>query len=354
MNRPGDDLCTHSIRWHLVLGLTVLTVTALGALALYVAAGTSWLNPLWLLTGTPEGGIADIILGLRGRRALLAFIVGGSLAVSGAGFQALLRNPLADPFVTGVSGGAAIGGTLVMVFLGSSVFVGIKVGGASLVFVGAFLGATGVAILLSRLASTRGVLNTQSLLLMGVVFNFFASAVVLFLKAVIQGTKLQEILFWLMGSLAAESVGDWLLWSSGLAVCGGVFALFRISRHLNLITLGEEAGHGAGVNPERLKWTLFLVSSVLVAISVSLAGFVGFVGLVVPHMVRLAVGADHRLLVPFSALSGGIFLLLTDLVARLSFPFMGTQLPVGVITAFVGGPWFIAMLVRSQRTGRMS
>jgi len=346
-----DDAAA-SVRRRLGVGVTVLILAAGLVWALYVAAGTGWLNPLWLFTGSPAGGLDDVLLGLRNRRALLAFLVGACLALSGTGFQALLRNPLADPFVTGVSGGAAIGGTLVMVFLGSALFAEVQMGGGSLVFLGAFAGAVGVAVLLSRLASTRGILNTQNLLLMGVVFNFFASAVVLFLKAVIQGTKLQEILFWLMGSLSAESTADELLWGGGIAAALGFAALVRLSRRLNLMTLGEEAGHGAGINPEGLKWALFGVSSVLVAVSVSLAGFVGFVGLVVPHMVRLVTGADHRLLVPFSALSGGIFLMLADLLARLSFPYMGTQLPVGVITAFVGGPWFIGLLVRSQRRGR--
>lgn len=341
-------------RWtgRTALWVALLALGLLALLALYVLVGSGGAGNGPLLNPELLERHQAILRGLRLRRGLLAILVGAALSVSGAGFQALLRNPLADPFVTGVSGGAAVGGTLVMVltaFLTQT--LGASLTGPAGVFAGAFVGAVVVALLLSRLATAGGLLNTNSLLLMGVVFNFFASAVVLFLKAIIQGTKLSEILFWLMGTLAVEGLPDALLWLAGTLVLLSTGGLILLARRINLVSLGEETAWGAGVNPESVKRWLFLLSSVLVALGVSLAGFVGFVGLVIPHVVRILAGSDHRGVFPLSALGGATFLLLADLVARLSFPLAGTQLPVGVVTAFVGGPLFIVLLARAQAKG---
>ncbi len=330
--------------------LILVASVAVGIFVLYMSVGTRFVSPLdWF--GPPNDGTHALIMGLRLKRALLALVVGAALALSGAGFQALLRNPLADPFITGVSGGAAIGGTLMLVFSTALLSTLPLLFRSVVVFGGAFAGAVGIAALLYTLSRSRGVLVTNNLLLMGVVFNFFASAVILFLKTVVSGTKLQEVLFWLMGMLSGTGVPAPLLGLSGfLVVLCGVW-MTAMARRINLVSIGDEYSYGAGVDPERIKKRLFLLSSLLVAVAVSLSGFIGFVGLVVPHVIRLLVGADHRHVLPLSALGGAAFLLASDLVARLSFPWFGTLLPVGVVTAFVGGPMFIALLARSQRRG---
>ena len=333
---------------------TVITIAVLAACTalvflLYLCAGTRFVSPLEVLGGSLEGDDALLVYGFRLKRALLAVIVGSSLAISGAAFQALLRNPLADPFVVGVSGGAAIGGTVVMVTFSALLSALPVIFQSMAVFVGAFAGSVLVAVMLYSLSTSRGMLVTNSLLLMGVVFNFFASAVVLFLKTILHGTKLQEVLFWLMGSLAVETLPWGVIYISAVAVGVAMTALLLLGRHVNLISVGEEFGYGSGANPERVKKLLFLFASVLVAAAVSIAGFIGFVGLIVPHVVRLLFGADHRSLFPLSALLGAAFLLLADLLSRLSFPLFGNQLPVGVLTAFIGGPLFIWLLARAQR-----
>jgi len=331
--------------------LLLLSCTVL--LVVYVCLGTRLLSPLDILSGSLPDRDA-LVAAFRLKRGLLALAVGGSLALAGAAFQALLRNPLADPFVVGVSGGAAIGGTLVMVLLASAAPLLSVLFYSLSVFVGAFLASVVFAALLYRLSSTRGVIVTNSLLLMGVVFNFFASAVVLFLKTVLQGTKLQEVLFWLMGSLAVETLPSGVLAVAGVAVVAACLALVLLSPRVNLVSVSEEFSAGSGVEPERVKRQLFLLASVLVAVAVSVAGFIGFVGLIVPHAVRIVAGADHRALFPLSTLAGALFLLAADLLARLSLPLSGTALPVGVVTAFVGGPLFIALLARAQNRGELA
>jgi iron complex transport system permease protein len=330
----------------------ILSLALFASVVLYVCLGTRNVSPLDLLTGSVPDDLKLVVFGFRLKRALMAVVVGAALAVSGAAFQALLRNPLADPFVVGVSGGAAIGGTIVMVTFAALAAVLPLFLQSMAVFTGAFVGAVAVALMLYSLSSARGVLVTHNLLLMGVVFNFFASAVVLFLKTVLHGTKLQEVLFWLMGTLAVETLPYGVLLVTGAVVIAGTAGLIALGRDVNLVSIGEEYSHGTGVSPERVKKVLFVLASLLVAGAVSIAGFIGFVGLIVPHVVRLLAGADHRWLFPLSALSGACFLLLADLLSRLSFGIFSTQLPVGVLTAFIGGPTFIWLLARAQRRGQ--
>ena len=331
--------------WVAVMGL-ILAV----CLVVYLMAGRRWLGPLELL-GLDGEGDGGLLLDLRLRRALMATTVGGALAVAGAVFQALLRNPLADPFVVGVSGGAAIGGTLALLPMGMAT-LGVALWGRSVaVFVGSFVGAMGATAWLVAASRVRGVVVTNSLLLMGVVFNFFASAIVMFLKSVLAGTRLQELLYWLMGTLAPETIPWPLVLLTITITLGATAVIFARAKALNVLSMGDEFAHGSGYEPERLKKSMFLWASMLVASAVSLSGFVGFVGLVVPHGVRMLVGADHRWLIPGSALVGALFLLCADLLSRMAFPWLDTQLPVGVITSLVGGPLFITMLARNQRSG---
>lgn len=315
----------------------------------YLALGsTGFLNPLSALLGS-DGAGTQVLVELRLKRGLMALGVGASLALSGAAFQALLRNALADPFIVGVSGGAAVGGTLAMLPCATLLAAGTGAAHAAVVFGGSFLGALAATVLLFGMSWVRGMVATNHLLLMGVVFNFFASAVVMFLKSLLVGHRLQEVLFWLMGTLASEAVPWVLVVLVSVIALLGTLVLSKEGQRVDALAVGEEFAHGSGVDPERLKRRLFFVAALLVAGAVALSGFVGFVGLVVPHMLRLVVGASHKKLFPLCALGGALFLLGSDLASRLVSPWLGTQLPVGVLTSLIGGPLFIVMLARAQR-----
>jgi len=267
-------------------------------------------------------------------------------------FQAVLRNPLADPYMVGVSGGAALGATLALASGLAAAPVTLPLGLAlGPVFLASFAGAAGATALLVFLASRGGGLRTTYLLLMGVVFNFFASALILIIRTLVSPARGQEILFWLVGTVAHPPGPAEALVLPGLLAVGGLAVLWRRARALNALALGRRVAWDVGVDPDGTRRLAFLTGSALVAIAVSTTGFIGFVGLVVPHGVRLAAGPDHRLLLPASFLGGASFLLLADLLVRLAFPWLGTQLPVGAVTALVGAPLFILLLGRRGGEG---
>ena len=285
-----------------------------------------------------------ILIQHRLPRVLLGALVGAALASSGAAFQAVMRNPLADPFILGASGGAALGGTLVLALgAGALTVAGIVV---PVLPVAAFGGSLVALLLVWALASGRGGFSPIDVLLVGVVFNFFASAVVMFLKTLVEAEKAQELLFWLMGSLDVERVGDRQLATAAVLVATGFAVLMRHAHDLNVLTLGEEAAGHLGIAADRVRRGVFVATSVMVGAAVSVSGLVGFVGLIVPHGVRLALGADHRLLLPASALGGAAFLVLCDALSRVLFPVFSSETPVGVVTAFIGGPLFVWLLRR--------
>lgn len=333
----------------LILGGLGLGLLAM--LGLYLSLGRINL-PLWtmLTDGNPQHRF--LVLSVRLPRALLALIVGGILGLTGTTFQAILRNPLAEPFVVGVSGGAALGASLAITLGFSSLTLSLPLGlSLGPVFLASFLGAAGITGLLFLLSTRGGSLSSTHLLLMGVVFNFFASSVIMVLKTVVSATKAQEILFWLMGTLDHPPGGADSMLLPGLLLLSGLLLLQHRARGLNAISLGAGFAYQVGISPTRLTTVSFLVSSALVALAVSCSGFIGFVGLVVPHGLRLVLGPDHRLLLPASVLGGGLFLLTADLLARLAFPIFGTQLPVGALTSLVGGPLFIFLLYRARTRG---
>ena len=288
------------------------------------------------LRGDATGPAADIVLRVRMPRVLLGAGVGASLAVAGVLFQALLRNPLADPFVLGVSGGAALGGVAVL-----SLGAGFGLGYAA-VPPAAFAGALIATLLLYAVAGAHGRLSPTQLLLTGVVFNAFASAAIVFLASLAGLTEGASLFLWLIGSLSAVRA-DVAGWLAGFLLIGVGVALV-LARSLNLLTLGSDAAAQLGVNVERDQRVLLLATSVMVGAAVAAAGLVGFVGLIVPHVLRLLVGPDHRLLVPAAALGGAAFLVVCDTLAR-TLP-GGRELPVGAITAVVGGPLFLWLLRR--------
>jgi iron complex transport system permease protein len=279
---------------------------------------------------------ADIVLRVRLPRVLLAGLVGAALAVSGVLFQALLRNPLADPYVLGVSGGAALGG-IAALSLGGTFGLGY---GA--VPPAAFAGAIATTLLLYGIAAVGGRVSPTSLLLTGVVFNAFASAAIVFMASLAGLAEGASIYLWLIGSRSASRahVAPW----GAFFLVAGLASALPMARSLNLLTLGEESAAQLGVEVERVKRVLLVSTSLMVGAAVSVAGLIGFVGLIIPHLLRLVLGPDHRLLLPSAALGGAAFLVLCDTIARSLL--VGRELPVGAITAIAGGPLFLWLLRR--------
>lgn len=294
---------------------------------------------LWraLFGGGADNIDAVILFRIRLPRALMGMAVGGALAGAGTVLQALLRNPLAEPHLLGVSGGAAFGGVLALIIAGTG-----GVLPAFLVPVGAFAGALTTMLIVYRLGTVHGRLQPYTFLLAGVVCNAFTGALIMALNALADFFQAHGILFWLMGSLQVQSY--WLVVASALYVTIGVLWLLRYTREFNVMSLGEESAAQLGVAVGRTRRAAFTLSSLLVGAAVSVSGMIGFVGLIVPHVTRLLIGADYRLLLPASVLVGGAFLVVADTVARSAFG--ATEIPVGVVTALCGGPFFIYLLRR--------
>jgi iron complex transport system permease protein len=267
---------------------------------------------------------------------LLGALVGACLAVSGVLFQAMLRNPLADPYVLGVSGGAALGGILVL-SLGSAIGLGYEA-----VPPAAFAGCLITTALLYAIAGANARVSTTSLLLTGVVFNAFASAAIVFLASMAGLTEGASIFLWLIGSLSSirTEVTGWV----AMFLVLGLGATFPLARSLNLSALGGESAEQLGVDIDRQRRVVLIASSLMVGAAVSVAGMIGFVGLIIPHLLRLILGPDHRLLIPASAFGGAAFLVICDAIARTILD--GRELPVGAITALAGGPLFLWLLRR--------
>jgi iron complex transport system permease protein len=293
---------------------------------------------LLTLRGWGDPTVRTILLDLRLPRVVLAAQVGAGLAVSGAVFQALLRNPLAEPYVLGVSGGAALGAVTAMVF-------GITASSVVAIPLAAFSGAVLAILLVLVMAGGRGRgFDTRILLLSGVVIGAFFNAVILLIINFVEVETFRAALLWIMGSFSgATSKGvlavAFYLWPA-------VLALILLARPLNLLSVGEQSAFHLGVDVRRFKIAVYVVNSLVVGICVSGAGAIGFVGLVVPHALRLVGGSDHRWLLPASALAGATFMVAADTLARtLVAP---TELPVGVVTALIGVPVFLWLLLRSE------
>ena len=317
----------------LALLLGVVAVAALGI-------GSARLTPaevLDALRGAGTDPAATIVWELRLPRILLAALIGGALALSGAVFQALLRNPLADPYVLGVSGGAAVGAV-------GALALGAEQASALAVPLAAFLGAAGAVGLVFRIASAPGrPLDTRVLLLAGVIAGAFFNALILLLLTFAGAETFRSAIFWMMGSLAGSGWRAPTLLAALVLPASAV--LIGLARPLNLLAIGEDTARFLGTRVERVKLLAYFLASLLVAGSVAAAGVIGFVGLVVPHALRLAWGADHRLLLPSCLLAGAAFLIGADSLARGVAGAM--EIPVGVVTALVGVPVFALLLRRS-------
>ncbi len=275
----------------------------------------------------------SIVKNIRLPRIILSVLVGISLSISGTTFQGLFKNPMADPFVIGISSGAALGATLAIVF---------KLNTISFF---AFLGAVGATFLVYNLAKIKSKIPVTTLLLSGIAVGQFLTAIMSFLM-VIFSNDLNKIIFWTLGSFATKGWVEVRLLLIPAVI--GWSLLYYFAKDLNIMLLGEESAQHLGIKVERIKVIILLINSFIVAIVVSVSGIIGFVGLVIPHIARLYVGPDHRILIPVAGLTGGIFMLFVDTIARTIISPM--EVPVGIITALIGGPFFIYLLRKKKST----
>ncbi|WP_299997791.1 iron ABC transporter permease [uncultured Cedecea sp.] len=312
-----------------MLVATALIAANLGAMRLSLAV-------LWQ---SQDEALRHIWLNIRLPRVLLAILVGGALALSGCVMQGLFRNPLADPGLLGISSGAAL-------FVGLAIVFPIALPAILALYVpmfAAFIGSLVVTFIIFLL-SRQGNNSLARLLLVGIAINALCGAAVGILSWLSNDTQLRQLSLWGMGSLG-QSQWSTLLAAASLAIPATV-GIWLLARRLNLLQLGDEEAHYLGVDVKRTQRHLLILSALLVAAAVAVSGVIGFIGLVVPHLVRMWLGADHRWLVPGSVLAGALLLLIADTLARtLVVP---AEMPVGLITSLIGGPWFLAMIFRSQ------
>ncbi|HTR60799.1 MAG TPA: iron ABC transporter permease [Candidatus Binataceae bacterium] len=317
---------------------SVLILLAIGLLIAILIAATFGSVHISLIAAFAEPASADhaIFFAARLPRLVMAVVVGAVLATVGAALQALVRNPLAEGGILGISGGGALGAIVALVFLA-------RLGWSeSVVPIVAFGAALLSTVAVYRLAEVDGQLEPFTLLLVGVIFNAFWGAAIMVVNSVVNFYYAHTILFWLMGSLEAPTWHEVALVAAlGLA---GFVALMYHARDMNLLSLGDEAAEELGVDVNFLRRLIFVATSVMVGAVVSVSGIIAFVGLIVPHMLRLAFGSDHRLLIPASLIGGAAFMVIADLIARVAIS--PAEIPVGAITALFGGPFFVYMLRR--------
>lgn len=318
----------------------VLLLLLAGILVIAALVGSQRLpltSSLCALTGRSNCGLSSeqqaILFDLRLPRILLAGAVGMSLAAAGAGYQALLRNPLAEPYLLGISNGAAVGTMTALVFFGAHEWSRPVM---------AFAGALLATLVVYRLARGRTGTTPERLILAGVIVTTFLSSAIVFITTLMDATRIRSFTFWLLGDLSGTTSS---LLTVGLAAAGiGVGILALNARSLNLMMLGERDAFDLGVEVGRVRLTVFIAASLLVGASVASSGSVGYVGLVVPHLVRLSFGSDNRVVILASALTGAAFVIVADTVARTIIA--PRELPVGAITALIGAPLFIYLLKR--------
>lgn len=285
--------------------------------------------------GDQNSTMSTIVWQIRFPRVILAALVGATLSLGGLVFQALLRNPLAEPYILGISGGSAVG-AIVGILLGLSRFSGV----AFLAFGGSMLT---LAIILS--ISSKSAMKKDSMILSGVMVNAFCSSIIMFLISITRESELHTIVFWLMGDLSTSDAHQTLRLSFALIPC--FIVIFIFAKPLNLLLMGEEMASSMGVNVRLVSIVTLTITSFMISATVSHSGLLGFVGLVIPHLLRIVLGPDHRILIPSCILGGGAYLVLCDLMARF-IPSQG-EIPVGVVTAMIGAPLFIYLLQRSKR-----
>ena len=319
---------------------TVLAVALLATMFIGLSTGSSGnsFQAVWasLFGNTEESVLSTIIWRIRMPRVVMAALVGATLSLGGLVFQALLRNPLAEPYILGISGGSAIGAIL-GILMGLSRFPGVSLT--------AFTGSILTLVLILGISSGQSILKKNAILLSGVMVNAFCSAVIMFLVSLTRDAKLHNIIFWLMGDLSMGTMEQTGMLALLLFPC--FLIIFWLSNTMNLLLMGREMAQSMGVNIKAVTLTLLILTSFMVSATVSQCGLIGFVGLVIPHLFRLLLGPDHRILVPACILGGGAYMVVCDILARI-LPEQG-EMPAGVITAMIGAPLFIYLLKRSGR-----
>lgn len=337
--------------WHYKLLISIIGLFLLLAVSIVVcssvgSSNVGFLSTLKILTewlsgtSTVEAMDKVIITEIRFPRIMLAFFIGAALAVAGAILQGLLRNPLAEPYTLGVASGAAVGAAVTLLMIPDNPWLG----GIAMPVSG-FLMALLTGLLVYKLALINGRLSVETLILAGVIINSFMAAILAFLLT-IAGENMQNIIFWMMGALTLRG-SSYFIYVLPFLIIGIILACF-FGKELNIFTFGEETAMQLGVSVEKVKLFILLLAVLLTGIAVSLAGTIGFVGLIIPHLVRLAIGADYRILLPISAVGGGIFLIWADTLARIILA--PIELPVGVVTAFLGVPFFVYLLQRRNKS----
>ncbi|MEK7829611.1 MAG: iron ABC transporter permease, partial [Acidobacteriota bacterium] len=340
----------HLTRQRAVIALLTLVITLIVCSLFALTVGSEHVGTWQIfaamaarLTGAVSGLSLEqdvIVFGLRLPRIGLAVGVGASLAMAGAAFQALLRNPLADPYVLGVSGGAAVGSILAIMLAANLAF-------AQPLF--SFVGAMAATLIVYQLGKRDD--DPARMVLAGVVLSTFLASMIALMTSVATNVKLRQITLWLLGDLSSGSYEGLVFVVVSVVVC--LIGLMTQSRALNLMMVGERDAFALGVETARVRWVVHITASLVTGAAVAAGGAIGYVGLVVPHLVRLAVGADNRLVIPASALAGSLLVLLADTAARTVIA--PRELPTGAITALVGAPVFIYLLLRSRvstATGR--
>ena len=335
LSRPSS---THLTRARLVSVLTALTILLIASALIAVSFGSAHISLIRAFTDSASPDHA-IFYGARLPRVLMGIAVGAVLAAVGAALQALVRNPLAEGGILGISGGGALGAIIALVMFAR---IG---GGEATVPLCAFGAALLSTVAVYRLALVDGQLEPFTLLLVGVIFNAFWGAAIMLVNSVVNFYYAHSILFWLMGSLEAPTYREVEI-VAGLGLLGFAVLMYH-ARDLNLLSLGDESAAELGVDVDALRRLIFVATSVMIGAAVSVSGIISFVGLIVPHMLRLAFGADHRLLLPASVIGGAAFMVVADLVARVAIA--PAEIPVGAITALCGGPFFIFMLRREAK-----
>jgi len=323
------------------IGLIVLLVAIPPAVLGALSVGAAGIPLKQLLAQFVSGGGTvehTILFRLRLPRSVLALAAGGALSLSGVLLQGLFRNPLVAPYTLGISGGAALGVAL-------SIVTGLATALSLALPVAGFTGALLVVALIYGLNASRRIRDVQGMLLMGVMISFMASSLFMLVTALSRSEDLNGIIFWIMGSLDEPHL--WLVY--GLAVISvlGLGVSYLFVRELNAMALGEQDAHHLGVDVDRARTRLFLLASLLTGVTVSVTGVIGFVGLVVPHFIRMVFGGDHRYVLAASFMGGALFLLACDVIARLIIAPL--ELPIGVITGLVGGALFVTALVQKRR-----
>jgi iron complex transport system permease protein len=277
----------------------------------------------------------QVILNLRLLRIIAAILVGSGLAVSGIALQAILRNPLAEPYLLGTSGGAGLAAVIAVIMGVSRIYMPFA----------AFLGAVLSIIVVYNLARERGVIGDKSLILSGVIISVAFSSVIVFLVSLFGNEAMHEMNWWLWGSL---QVYDYkLLILVALPVISGIGVIYFFAQDLNAISMGEEEARHLGIDAQNIKKILILVTALITASLICICGIIGFVGLIVPHMMRLVVGPNHKVLIPTTCLAASVFMVFCDLLSRTLFP--PVEIPIGVITAMIGTPVFIILLKKGKK-----